>query len=713
MTLPSEGVTGRFSQYPYTATLDMAERLQPDAEQVAIIGGVSKFDSVAVSAAVVAVKARTRHLSIIMLQGLTYGALQKSLADLPPRTIALWTSLRQDQAGQRFVPGELIPEMSRVSAAPVYGSMHTGIGQGLVGGAVVLPAEEAIATSKLVMRVLRARRGAPLPPVAYAPTIPMADWRQLRRWRLDEDQLPPGTDVAFRAPGIWERYRVAILASLGLIALEAGLIALLLVERERRRRAQLAIEDQMAYEQTIADLTTDAVRHSPEQEIPALEDALARVSRYAGATRAVLVQYPDGPTRPPLSMTWSADGVGIATTSMLTRARGRVSGGGNELEIPLIADGVPIGALTLYRPSIRKEWSPRLVGRLGAAGELIAGAMARARSARAVRAGEELNRAVLASLSTEIAILDREGVIIRVNEAWRELGREAGVAEWRDAFIGENYLDECRRAEQDGCTEAGDVRRGIESVLERRAGPFRAGPRLHASRQAEVGHVRLTVCVDQDVGRLEVAVDDAALVRVVDGAGDGEQQPHRGPRVPGQAAHVRTQTRPLDQLHAEVRQPVLLARLVERDDVRVIQLRRRLGLGAEAAQLCGRGERPGQDHLEGDDPVEPDVPCPEHDPHAAAAEFLQQLVPLHVRQAVRDGHGSGPVRTQGFARCPERGRHIHARRGRARLVSQDSLERADHPVGHAVQPPGGRLAVRADFQVRADAVRLGLGQVAE
>ena len=473
MTLPSEGVTGRFSQYPYTATLDMAERLQPDAEQVAIIGGVSKFDSVAVSAAVVAVKARTRHLSIIMLQGLTYGALQKSLADLPPRTIALWTSLRQDQAGQRFVPGELIPEMSRVSAAPVYGSMHTGIGQGLVGGAVVLPAEEAIATSKLVMRVLRARRGAPLPPVAYAPTIPMADWRQLRRWRLDEDQLPPGTDVVFRTPGIWERYRVAILASLGLIALEAGLIALLLVERERRRRAQLAIEDQMAYEQTIADLTTDAVRHSPEEEIPALEDALARVSRYAGATRAVLVQYPDGPTRPPLSMMWSADGVGIATTSMLTRARGRVSGGGNELEIPLIADGVPIGALTLYRPSIRKEWSPRLVGRLGAAGELIAGAMARARSARAVRAGEELNRAVLASLSTEIAILDREGVIIRVNEAWRELGREAGVAEWRDAFIGENYLDECRRAEQDGCTEAGDVRRGIESVLERRAGPFR------------------------------------------------------------------------------------------------------------------------------------------------------------------------------------------------------------------------------------------------
>ncbi|HEX7977102.1 MAG TPA: ATP-binding protein [Gemmatimonadaceae bacterium] len=472
MTLPSEGVTGRFSQYPYAATLDIAQRLQPEAEQIAIIGGVSRYDSIAVAAAVRAVESRPRPLSIIMLQGLSYGTLLERLAHLPPRTIALATSLRQDQAGQRFVPGELISEISRVSAAPVYGYMHMGMGQGFVGGAFVLPEEEAVAAGKLIMRVIQRRPGERLPPPALAPAVQMADWRQLRRWNLDEARLPASAEVLNRTPGIWERYRIAILASLGLIAIEAALIALLLVERERRRRAQLAIEDQMAYEQTIADLTTDAVRHSPGEEIPALEDALARVSRYAEATRAVLVQYPDGPTRPPLSMTWSADGVGIGTT-MLARGRGRVSGAGAELEIPLIADGVPIGALTLYRPSIREEWSPRLIARLGAAGELIAGAMARARSARAVRAGEELNRAVLASLSTEIAILDREGVIIRVNEAWRELARQAGVAEWRDAFIGESYLDECRRAEQDGCEEAGDVRRGIEGVLERRAVPFR------------------------------------------------------------------------------------------------------------------------------------------------------------------------------------------------------------------------------------------------
>jgi C4-dicarboxylate-specific signal transduction histidine kinase len=147
--------------------------------------------------------------------------------------------------------------------------------------------------------------------------------------------------------------------------------------------------------------------------------------------------------------------------------------GGRELGIPLIVDGTPIGELALYHPNSGFEWTPRLVGRLNAAGELIAGAMARSRAARAVRAGEELNRAVLASLSTQIAILDRNGAIVRVNEAWREIARTGGVPDEHQAFVGANYLDECRRAELDGCEEAREARRGIENVLRRRALSFR------------------------------------------------------------------------------------------------------------------------------------------------------------------------------------------------------------------------------------------------
>src|SRR5439155_25345284 len=118
--LPRDGVTGRFSPYPFDATLDLAQRLQPDAEQVAIISGVSRFDTISVLAAVKAVESRPHPLRIIMLRGLSYEGLLERLPRLPPHTIALAASFRLDVLGQRFLPGELIPEMSRVASVPLY-----------------------------------------------------------------------------------------------------------------------------------------------------------------------------------------------------------------------------------------------------------------------------------------------------------------------------------------------------------------------------------------------------------------------------------------------------------------------------------------------------------------------------------------------------------------------------------------------------------------
>ena len=142
------------------------------------------------------------------------------------------------------------------------------------------------------------------------------------------------------------------------------------------------------------------------------------------------------------------------------------------LEIPLVADGASIGTLELRRPDDGRGWPAVLVRRLAAASEIVAGAMARSRATHAIRRGEELNRAVLASLSTPIAILDRLGTIIRVNDAWRRVAGRA-ADDPRDAFIGWNYLDECARSEERGSDEARDVRLGIQMVLQRRGGPFR------------------------------------------------------------------------------------------------------------------------------------------------------------------------------------------------------------------------------------------------
>src|SRR5215813_4150060 len=64
----------------------------------------------------------------------------------------------------------------------------------------------------------------------------------------------------------------------------------------------------------------------------------------------------------------------------------------------------------------------------------------RKRTERALRESEALNRAVLGSLTSHVAVIDRDGKIIAVNEAWRRFAQERD-SEALAGDVGLNYLD--------------------------------------------------------------------------------------------------------------------------------------------------------------------------------------------------------------------------------------------------------------------------------
>ena len=66
----------------------------------------------------------------------------------------------------------------------------------------------------------------------------MVDWRQLRRWGLDEERLPAGTVVRFREASVWQTYKWYIIGSVSLILVEAILIFGLILERKKRRSSE-------------------------------------------------------------------------------------------------------------------------------------------------------------------------------------------------------------------------------------------------------------------------------------------------------------------------------------------------------------------------------------------------------------------------------------------------------------------------------------------
>ena len=148
--------------------------------------------------------------------------------------------------------------------------------------------------------------------------------------------------------------------------------------------------------------------------------------------------------------------------------------------------------------------------------------------------------------------------------------------------------------------------------------------------QPEVGHMRAAFGVEQDVGRLEVAMHHVAGVGVADRVGDG------GRELGGLVGRERPladeigQALALDQAHREVRPRLMLADLVDRHDPGMVELGGGLGLGAEPANLLSAGELAGEDHLQRDQPAERRLPRPIHHAHAAARDLGEDLVVADV-----------------------------------------------------------------------------------
>ena len=73
-------------------------------------------------------------------------------------------------------------------------------------------------------------------------------------------------------------------------------------------------------------------------------------------------------------------------------------------------------------------------------------------------------RVVLDALSANVAVLDRAGLIVAVNQAWTAFGTSNGAAPSKIG-VGVNYLDVCRQAADQGTESAIAALAGLQSVI--------------------------------------------------------------------------------------------------------------------------------------------------------------------------------------------------------------------------------------------------------
>ena len=250
------GVTGVVSAVGVRETIDLALRLHPDTNAVAVITNVSPTEDdyfAAAHAELIRHHERVKEIDIIGPPG---SELLQRIAALPSHTVVLSQLWPHDS--------DDVAVYSAVSAAatrlPTY-CIFTGLclNHGGIGGVYTDPTNDAVISGELAARVLSGDRPDDVPLAQNSNLKVEVDWRQLRRWHIPESALPAGSVILYRPPSFWDSYRryvIAVMVTIGLLLL---LIAGLLWERARKRKAEARLRESEKRFRVMADTTPSLV----------------------------------------------------------------------------------------------------------------------------------------------------------------------------------------------------------------------------------------------------------------------------------------------------------------------------------------------------------------------------------------------------------------------------------------------------------------------
>lgn len=239
--LPAD-VVGVPVTYDYSGTIQQALRWHPDARRLIVVTGSSSTDRAWESQARSELSRLKLPIAVEFMAGMSTDTVVKRLRELSSDDIVFTPGYFRDGADHAFAPRESAKIIAAASKAPVYGPFSTFIGSGVVGGRVPTYSEMGRQAAKSVNSLLDGVPPAALKLPEGVPTELQIDWRQAEKWGIAADAIPLGAVVHFREPTFWERYQRQVIVAAIVFLFQAALIVALLIERARRQRTALALE---------------------------------------------------------------------------------------------------------------------------------------------------------------------------------------------------------------------------------------------------------------------------------------------------------------------------------------------------------------------------------------------------------------------------------------------------------------------------------------
>jgi signal transduction histidine kinase len=223
----------------YLAAVENILKVLPDTKDVTVVVGTSPVEKFWKEAIGKELEPLADRIRLSWTDHLSFEEFLKQARTLPPNSAIFWELMIVDAAGVVHEGGTALSRLHAVANAPIFSYDESFFGREIVGGPLLLVADSSRQTAAVAARILNGEKAGEIrvPPVQFA--SPMFDWREMQRWGIGENRLPPGSQIYFRDPTLWSQYRWLLILIASVILTEAALIIGLLYEHRRRRVAEV------------------------------------------------------------------------------------------------------------------------------------------------------------------------------------------------------------------------------------------------------------------------------------------------------------------------------------------------------------------------------------------------------------------------------------------------------------------------------------------
>jgi signal transduction histidine kinase len=223
----------------FSAFFDSILRVLPDTQTIAVVIGASPLEKFWLEEAKREVKSFESRVAFVWYADLSFAEILKRASTLPRHTVLFWALMSVDSAGVTHEGHLALRNLRAVANAPIFSFQEAFFGRDTVGGPMHSIQKSSDKTVNAAIRILGGEKPADIKvqPIGFA--SPKYDWREMQRWGIRESNLPAGSEILFREPGLWERYSWQLSLIACVILIQGGLISGLLHERRRRRLVEV------------------------------------------------------------------------------------------------------------------------------------------------------------------------------------------------------------------------------------------------------------------------------------------------------------------------------------------------------------------------------------------------------------------------------------------------------------------------------------------